>query len=153
MGSDSIEKVVKKMRWRAFSMQVNASIFFTLSICMLLGVAYLFLRVDASDLKYLGFDSSSNGFIYFGARVTLIIVVLYAVKILMGVVKYNLGLSNDIYSKSDVLQLYDPEGSLSLKELKDLLSVNHHELESAKSSLEVKDVERLVKAIKGSGQS
>ena len=152
MSSDSIENVVQKMRRRALGMQINASLFFGMSIGMLLVIAYLFLRGDISSLKDVGDSSSEIGFLNFATRVTLILVVFYAVKILMGVVKYNLALSNDIYSKSDVLSLYHPEGSLTLEQLKDLLNVNHHELESAKSSLEVKDVERLLKAIKGSGQ-
>jgi predicted membrane protein len=137
-------EVIKGIRKRAGGMQIVASFFFGSSIGILLGAGYLFFIIGTFDQVVSPIQIAFSLF----SRLILITFAFYIVRIMMSVVTYNLGVSNDLYAKADSLALYKVAGSISLAELKEHLEVNHHKFEASKGFSGKDELDNILKIIK-----
>ncbi len=132
MNDKNIDDVVKSYKERSNSMQRIAGFYFLLSLFVLTGSGILFFNIklpigETSDSKYL-IEMLFSLF----SRLTIIVISFYLVRLLMSVVSYNLVLSNDMYTKANILLLYNSNGTLKIEDLKQLLDINNHKFNSSK---------------------
>lgn len=144
MNEDALDTVTKSIRDRAKGMQRVASVYFGFSIGLLGGVGYLFFKIGAFDST----NSTIDVALSLLSRIVLITFTFYMIRIMMSVVTYNLGVSNDLFAKADALVLYKNNGTVSLKELKEHLEINNHKFQASKGFSGKDELENLVKIIK-----
>jgi len=147
MNIDKIDAVVEKLEKRAKSYNLGASVSFFKVLLILGGLAWAFYSI--------GFPEPNESNIQFGVEVgfnltlklALVVFGFYFIKLQMAVIAYNVSLSNDLYAKAEALTLYSPEGEISLKELYEHLSVNHHKLAVQKGFSGNEEFDNLLRAL------
>lgn len=148
MKTENLGKVVEGIRKRAAGMQRFASFFFGTSIGVLIGAAYLFSQVGLPESNESGYETAIAVSFSIFSRLIIVTFAFYVVRIMMSVVTYNLGLSNDLYAKADSLDLYAGSNEVSLKDLREHLEVNYHKFEASKGFSGKEELENLVKIIR-----
>jgi len=141
---EALEGVIKGIRSRAKGMQRTAAFFFGGSVGVLLGAIVVFLKLGDINENY----SVVLVVLSLFSRLFLTVFTFYVVRIMMSIVTYNIGLSNDLYAKADSLELYSPNGTISLNELKEHLEVNNHKFEASKGFSGKDEHENILKIMK-----